>query len=237
MIKASLLGGLLLPALCFGQTFTGIKLPTSGQQFLRTTSSSTLATTIDSTLLVGTKILPETVSHEWNTILSIENYSHVGDNAAFYAKADKYGNGPTFGGVIEVQDVSGIGPIWGLEVDVMTRPDRNQGNRFGIGLVLGKQAQTGQQAYVDWGMLVVPWGFDRSAAQVGYGMAVLADCRYACFMMHSNQRFQWDSGGEIHTRFDAETGFWQMLYRGTPMFEFQMQTGEFRIKGKTVNVN
>jgi hypothetical protein len=214
--------------------FGGIKIPVSGRSEVRTASA--LPGVIDATLMVGTLIQGGSKSHEWNAVFSIQNYSASGDNCAFYSKADKYSDGPTWGGCVEVQDTTGRGAVWGLEVDVMTRPDNGGGDRYGVGVVIGRNGNAGPTAYVDRGISVMPFGFDFKSAHCGVGLDVNIDCIGPAIRVRSDNDVQWDTGGEVRTRFDSETGFWQLRFRDKPVFEVQVETGEMRILGRTVRV-
>src|SRR3982751_1658701 len=58
----------------------------------------------------------DTQSLEWANLTILNNRSDHGANVAVYGQANKYGLGPTWGGVIEAQDANGAGGLWGLEV-------------------------------------------------------------------------------------------------------------------------
>src|SRR3569833_3601700 len=58
----------------------------------------------------------ETQSLEWANLTILNNHSAHGYNVAVYGQANKYGLGPTWGGVLEAQDACGCGLLWGLVV-------------------------------------------------------------------------------------------------------------------------
>ena len=70
-----------------------------------------------------------------------------------------------------------------------------------------------------------------------YGLDLhAATCDVAAIRLRSGTEVQWDTGGEIATRFDPATGFLQFCLAGKPTLEIQMATGEIRILGKTVRL-
>lgn len=214
--------------------FGGIRTPVSGTQHIRTAGAGP-AGSIDATLFVGTLVTAGSKAHEWNAIFSLQNYSAFGDNCGYYAKADKYSDGATWGGCIEVQDTTGRGPVWGLEIDMMTKPDAGQRNRWGVGLVIGRNADVGPAAYVDKGFAVVPFGFKPDTALVGVGMSVEVPARSAAIAVLPGQKIMLDGPeGAITVRFDPVTGFIEFALADKPVFQFQMGTGAFYILGKRV---
>jgi len=66
---------------------------------------------------------PGTRSLEWANLTILNNHSDFGANVAAYAQANKFGNGPTWGGVFEAQDMKGTGALWGVEIDAFVCGD------------------------------------------------------------------------------------------------------------------
>ena len=103
----------------------------------------------------------DTQSLEWASLTILNNRSDYGANVAVYGQANKYANGSTWGGVIEAQDATGTGALWGLEVDAFTRgpskfAERGGGDRVGLGVVVGRAYGQGPTATVDYGIGCCP---------------------------------------------------------------------------------
>jgi hypothetical protein len=183
----------------------------------------------------------ETQSLEWANLTILNNHSDHGYNVAVYGQANKYGLGPTWGGVFEAQDARGSGALWGLEVDAFTTgPSRFKqtggGDRIGIGVVVGRAFGQGPTATVDYGMWLLPNMLQDSEADVNFGVMVSTQCRYACFAMRAGNKLAWEESAQIASKYDATTGRWGLYNGDNPVFEVNVQTGEIRVGGRPVKV-
>ncbi len=141
---------------------------------------------------------PDTRSFEWANLTILNNRSNCGSNVAFYGQANKFGNGPTWGGVFEVQDMAGTGALWGVEIDAVTngpsRFDRvGGGDRTGLGIVVGRARGITLKATIDYGIRLLPNGLNDNEADVNFGVMVSAQCRYACYAMRGGNKFAWEA--------------------------------------------
>jgi hypothetical protein len=182
-----------------------------------------------------------TQSYEWANLTILNNYSNYGANVALYSQANKRGNGPTWGGVVEAQDATGQGPVWGLEVDAFVNGASNfaqtgGGDRIGLGIVVGRAYNQGPKATVDYGLWVLPNGLDRTVADVNFGVMVSTDCRYACFAMRGGNKVAWEESAQITSKFDPATGRWGMYNGDKAVFEVDMASGQFYVGGRAVQI-
>jgi len=183
----------------------------------------------------------DTQSLEWASLTILNNRSDYGANVAVYGQANKYADGPTWGGVIEAQDATGKGALWGLEVDAFTSgpsefAQRGGGDRVGLGLVVGRAYGRGPTATVDYGVWLLPNGLRDSEADVNFGVMVSTQCRYACFAMRAGNKFAWEESAQITSKFDPATGRWGLYKGDNPVFEVNVETGELRVGGRAVKV-
>lgn len=183
----------------------------------------------------------DTQSLEWANLTILNNHADHGYNVAVYGQANKYGLGPTWGGVLEAQDTVGTGALWGLEVDAFTTgPSRFRqtggGDRIGLGIVVGRALGRGPTATVDYGMWLLPNMLQDSEADVNFGVMVSTQCRYACFAMRAGNKLAWEESAQIASKYDAATGRWGLYNGDTPVFEVNTQTGEIRVNGRPVKV-
>ena len=183
----------------------------------------------------------DTASLEWANLTILNNHASNGYNVAVYGQANKYGNGPTWGGVMEAQDATGTGALWGLEIDAFTTgPSRfdqtGGGDRIGLGIVLGRAFGKGPRATVDYGVWVLPNALRDDEADVNFGVMVSAQCRYACFAMRAGNKLAWEESAQIASKYDPATGRWGLYQGEQPVFEVDVQSGEIRIKGRPVKV-
>ena len=184
---------------------------------------------------------PNTRSLEWANLTVLNNHSNYGSNVAVYGQANKLGEGPTWAGVFEAQDVNGTGPLWGVEVDAFANgPSRfdqtGGGDRIGVGIVLGQARGTTRKATIDYGVWVLPNGLSDASADVNFGVMVSAQCRYACFAMRAGNKIAWEESAKIASKFDPETGMWGLYNGDTPVFQVNVATGELRVNGRPVKV-
>ncbi len=183
----------------------------------------------------------ESRTYEWANLAVLFNNSDYGANVASYAQARKFGKGVTWAGVMEVQDVSGIGGFHGLQIDAFTTgpspvPGSTGGDRIGLDIVIGRAFNQGPKATVDYGVLVAPSGFDDSQADINFGIAIMTHCRFACYSMRAGQKFAYEESGTVASKFDPQTGRWGLYYGDKPMFEVDMASGELRVNGRAVVV-
>ena len=79
------------------------------------------------------------------------------------AQANKFAQRHVWAGVFEIQDHTGTGGFYGVEIDAFTQgpsafPGSQQGDRVGLGIVLGRAGYTGPKATIDYGILIAPAG-------------------------------------------------------------------------------
>lgn len=180
-------------------------------------------------------------SLEWANLTILNNHSDHGFNVALYGQANKYGVGPTWGGLVEAQDTVGSGALWGLEIDAFTTgpsrfKERGGGDRIGLGVVVGRAFGQGPKATMDYGMWLLPYGMQDGEGDVNFGVMVSTQCRYACYAMRAGNKLAWEESAQIASRYDPATGRWGLYNGDTPVFEVDMQTGEIRVRGRPVKV-
>lgn len=180
-------------------------------------------------------------SLEWANLTILNNYADHGFNVAFYGQANKYGLGPTWGGVVEAQDGVGRGPLWGLEIDAFTTgpssfTERGGGDRIGLGVVVGRAFGQGPKATMDYGVWLLPYSMQDAEADVNFGVMVSTQCRYACFAMRGGNKLAWEESAQIASRYDPATGRWGLYNGDTPVFEVNAHTGEIRVNGRPVKI-
>ncbi|HSC98763.1 MAG TPA: hypothetical protein VLI21_07660 [Casimicrobiaceae bacterium] len=180
---------------------------------------------------------PDARSLEWANLTILNNHSAYGENVAVYAQANKFGNGPTWAGVLEASDNTGTGPLWGLEIDAFTKgPSRfdeiGGGDRVGLGVVVGRALGNGPKATIDYGMWILPLGLTDSEADVNFGVMVSTNCRYACYAMRAGNKLAWEESAQITSKFDPQTGTWGLYNGDRPVFQVNMTTGELMVNGR-----
>jgi hypothetical protein len=183
----------------------------------------------------------DTQSFEWANLTILNNHSASGSNVALYAQANKFSSGPTWGSVIEAEDHTGAGPLWGLEIDAFTTgpsrfDERGGGDRIALGIVLGRAQDSGPKATIDYGMWILPASLKDSEADVNFGVMVSTHCRYACYAMRAGNKLAWEESAQIASKFDPETGTWGLYNGDKPVLQINMTTGELMINGKPVVV-
>lgn len=115
-------------------------------------------------------------SFEWAQVVVLRNQAAAGENVAGYWRALKESTGPTWAGVMEVKDLVGGGTVYGLEIDVWSRPGATSypNARFGIGFNFGvcdaSGNRTGGTTTVDYGIDFSPDELDRARASLNYGL-------------------------------------------------------------------
>ncbi len=184
---------------------------------------------------------PDARTYEWATLSILKNYSNHGANVATYGQAHKFGRGTSWAGVMELQDSNGKGGFYALEVDAYSTgpsptPGSQQGDRVGVGIILGRAFNTGPKATIDYGVLVAPQGLDSREADVNYGMMVFGECRYACYAMQAGNKIAYEESATIASKFDPDTGRWGLYNGDRPLFEVDVATGELRVNGRAVEI-
>jgi hypothetical protein len=184
---------------------------------------------------------PDSRTFEWAGLTILNNRSNYGSNVATYSQANKFAQGTSWSGVFELQDLTGSGGFYGVEIDAFTQgpstyPGAGNGDRIGMGIILGRAGETGPKATVDYGILVAPAGLDDTQADVNFGMMVWAQCRYACYAMRAGNKMAWEESAQIASKYDAATGRWGLFNGDKPLFEVDVNTGELRVNGRPVQV-
>jgi hypothetical protein len=184
---------------------------------------------------------PESRTFEWAGLTILNNHSNYGNNVATYAQANKLARGTSWAGVFEVQDSIGTGGFYGVEIDAFTQgpsayPGSREGDRIGLGIILGRAGNVGPKATLDYGILLAPTGLDDTQADVNFGMMVWAQCRYACYAMRAGNKLAWEESAQIASKFDPATGRWGLFNGNRPLFEVDVATGELRVNGRPVQV-
>ena len=183
----------------------------------------------------------EARSLEWANLTILNNHSGYGSNVAVYAQANKFGNGPTWGAVLEAQDHTGTGALWGLEIDAFTSgPSRfdqvGGGDRIALGVVVGRADDPGPKATIDYGMWILPNGLKDTEGDVNFGVMVSTNCRYACYAMRAGNKLAWEESAQISSKFDPQTGTWGLYNGDRPVLQVNMTTGELMVNGRPVVV-
>jgi len=184
---------------------------------------------------------PTSKSYEWANLTILNNPSDFGANVASYSQALKTGRGTTWSAVHEVQDATGRGGFFGLEIDAFTSgpsptPGSMDGDRIGLGIILGRAFNTGPKATVDYGVFIAPVGLKDAEADVNFGVMVWSQCRFACFAMRAGNKIAYEESATVATKFDPETGRWGLFNGDKPLFEVDIATGELRVNGRPVQV-
>jgi len=184
---------------------------------------------------------PASQTLEWANLSILNNRSDFGANVASYAQANKFAHGTSWAGVFEVQDSTGTGGFYGIEIDAFTRgpstfAGSQQGDRVAMGIILGRAGYVGPKSTIDYGILIAPVGLDDTEADVNFGMMVWSQCRYACYAMRAGHKMAWEESAQIASKFDPQTGRWGLFNGDKPLFEVDVTTGELRVNGRPVQV-
>jgi hypothetical protein len=184
---------------------------------------------------------PESRSFEWANLTVLNNRSNYGENVATYAQANKFAEGTSWAGVFEVQDSTGTGGFYGVEIDAFTQgpsafPGSRDGDRIGLGIILGRAGNVGPKATIDYGILLAPAGLNDSEADVNFGVMVWSQCRYACYGMRAGNKLAWEESAQVASKFDPATGRWGLFNGDKPLFEVDVTTGELRVNSRPVQV-
>ena len=145
---------------------------------------------------------PNSRSFEWANLTNLNNRSNYGENVASYSQANKFAEGTSWAGVFEIQDSTGSGGFYGVEIDAFTQgpsafPGSRNGDRIGLGIVLGRAGNTGPKATIDYGIMLAPVGLNDNEADVNFGVMVFAQCRYACYAMRAGNKMAWEESAQI----------------------------------------
>lgn len=184
---------------------------------------------------------PTSRTYEWANLTILNNPSDFGANVATYSQAQKTGRGATWASVMELQDATGRGGFHALEIDAFTTgpsptPGSMDGDRIGIGIILGRAYNTGPKATVDYGIFIAPQALNDEEADVNFGMMVWSQCRFACYAMRAGNKIAYEESGAIASKFDPQTGRWGLFNGDQPLFEVDVATGELRVNGRPVQV-
>lgn len=184
---------------------------------------------------------PDSRTLEWANLSILNNRSNFGENVASYSQANKFARGTSWAGVFEVQDSTGTGGFYGVEIDAFTQgpsafPGSQQGDRVGLGIILGRAGYAGPKATIDYGILIAPVWLDDTQADVNFGMMVWSQCRFACIAMRAGNKLAWEESAQIASKFDPQTGRWGLFNGDNPLFEVDVTTGELRVNGRPVQV-
>jgi hypothetical protein len=184
---------------------------------------------------------PESRTFEWANLNILNNRSNYGENVAVYAQANKFAHGTSWAGVFELQDSTGTGGFYGVEIDAFTQgpsdfPGSREGDRIGLGIIMGRSGYSGPKATIDYGILLAPVWFDNTQADVNFGVMVLSQCRYACYAMRAGNKLAWEESAQIASKYDPNTGRWGLFNGDKPLFEVDVTTGELRVNGRPVQV-
>lgn len=133
---------------------------------------------IRATVNVGAAV----TDYEWAITGIVNNYASGGQNVGVYGQGNRFsGSGPTWGGVMQVWDQSGLSdPITGtvgLEVDVAANGTDVNGSRCGIDVALGKGIDFATAPTVGYGVRVSAYFGDPANATVTSAFSVFS-CTY-----------------------------------------------------------
>lgn len=187
-------------------------------------------------------VKPGSNVYGWASINRIDVYESVGEHVAGYDKAYRFGVAPTWGRCIEVRDWSGNGPLWGLEIDVLSKGRDTVHGRRGLGIVLGRNEVGDDRPHYDYGIDVLPIGMDPDEATLGTAYNASVPCENVL----SGPPGSWitlDRDKAIGIVFDEQTGW--VLYGmkskiGSPLdrmqavLAIQVQTGEVMSFGRRI---
>jgi hypothetical protein len=184
---------------------------------------------------------PESKSLEWATLSVLHNPSDHGANVSTYSQAHKTGLGTTWAGVMELQDATGRGGFYALEVDALTTgpspvPGSQGGDRIGLGIIVGRAFETGPKATVDYGVMIAPMGLKDEDSDVNFGMMVWSQCRFACYAMRAGNKIAYEESATIASKYDPNTGRWGLYNGDQPLFEVDVASGELRVNGRPVAI-
>lgn len=120
-------------------------------------------------------VKPGSNAYGWVSINRIDVYETAGEHVAGYDKAYRWGTAPTWGRCIEVRDFSGKGALWGLEIDVLSK-GRSADCRRGMGIVFGRNEPGDERPHYDFGVDLLPNGFNLDEATLGTAFHASVPC-------------------------------------------------------------
>lgn len=209
--------------------------PQQGTNSIRDIYNAKSSPEVQSSHYVKATVRPGSNAFAWAFIAQLESYELNGEHVGAYIKANRYGNAPVWGGCFEVQDATGIGALWGLEVDALSvgAPSGSEVRR-GIGVVLGTApVPNAARAHFYAAYDVVPLGFQPSAATLETAYHVGMPCENA-LAAPPGSWITLDRDKMIGLMFDETTGWLHMGIKGNPAFQFHMGTGEMRSRGRVI---
>ena len=157
------------------------------------------------------------------------------ENVVQYSQHYHFGKGSAFGHVIEVQKLQPEGNVWGIEVDLLTRP-RHAASYFrvGVGVVLApptRHNDGSETSHASHAFLALPFG--DAKARVDYGLEIRVPCDVACVAIPAGERVQLSPDPVVGAlSFDPVTGILGMWRRNRFLvWGIQQATGqEFRMQ-------
>lgn len=79
-------------------------------------------------------------AYEWSLLTELVNYANLGQNCAFYSRAQKFADGPTWAAALEVRqdtlEATQVGGLLGIEINVVANGLDPQLNRRGIDVLM-----------------------------------------------------------------------------------------------------
>lgn len=138
------------------------------------------------------------------TNVTADTYMPSGSAVAGYFTANKYAAGAAFGMVAEVQDVLGVGPMWGMEIDAFIIGDHYPDTwlRRGLGVVIGVNQGRHVPTTIGWGVQVLPFYRDRGYVSVNYGISVDVPANIAAISVMAGEKVCLESSGRVCLRFN-----------------------------------
>lgn len=137
---------------------------------------------------------------------------HMRDDtvSAIYGTTNKYNDGPAFGGVFEVEDTTGRGPLWGVEIDTMSiGPDHpengGKGLRRGLGVVVGVNQGRQVPTVIGYGIALLPFYRDRDWVSVNFGLHIGVHSNVAAIAIPAGDRIALEESGMIAFRYNPAT--------------------------------
>ncbi len=141
---------------------------------------------VNAALFQETTTGASSTSFEWGIVSVLHNYATrttLSENVGFYSQGNKMSTGHTWGGVVEMCDLTNTaatqaGDIaWGMEVDCWCNGTDGYGNRIIQNLVVGNAQQirglgSGAKAYADIGLRVSAYGDQAANAACNNGIVV-----------------------------------------------------------------
>lgn len=136
--------------------------------------------------------------------VTADTFLAKGSSVAGYFTANKFGTGAGFGLVAEVEDVTGVGPLWGMEIDAFSIGEHYPDTwlRRGLGVVIGVNQGRKVPTAIGWGIQVLPFYRDRGYVSVNYGVSVDVPAKIAAISVMAGERVCLESSGRVCLRFN-----------------------------------